>query len=209
MFGTDRTDRGDKKWARRRTVVAATVGTLLAGTAGYAASTWVVGLNSGSSGAAQSATVSNLSIAAVATPAAGNMLYPGATGDVALQITNPNGFPVTVTDVQLPTSSTYAAGFSDAALTTPQPGCAATTPSGVSWNFATAVAGSSHPLVTPLTVGANGTLTVTLTNDAVMTTTAPTACAGTYFSMPALAGVTASADNAPATTGPATDSWTS
>jgi hypothetical protein len=209
MFGTNRTDGGDKKWSRRRRVVAATVGALLSGTAAYGASTWVVGVNAGSSGAAQSATVSNLTIAAVATPAAGNVLYPGATGDVVLQITNPNAFPVTVTDVQLPASSTFAAGFSDAALTTPQVGCAATTPSGVSWNFATAVAGSSHPLVTPLTIGRNGTLTVTLTNDAVMSTTAPVACAGTYFSMPSLAGVTASADNAAATASPATDSWTS
>jgi hypothetical protein len=52
-------------------------------------------------------------------------------------------------------------------------------------------------------------LTVTLTNDASMTAAAPTACENTFFSMPALTGVTASGGAATATTSPATDSWTS
>jgi hypothetical protein len=50
---------------------------------------------------------------------------------------------------------------------------------------------------------------VTFTNDASMTSAAPAACASTYFSMPSLAGVTATGGAATATSSPATDSWTS
>jgi hypothetical protein len=52
-------------------------------------------------------------------------------------------------------------------------------------------------------------LTVTLTNDASMTTAAPAACENTYFSMPSLTGLTATGGAATATTSPVTDSWTS
>ena len=89
-------------WARKTKVVTAIVGALLAGGSAYAATNWAVGLAGGSSGEAQSATVSNLTVAAVATPAAGNLLYPGGNGDVVLTISNPNPFPVTVTGVNLP-----------------------------------------------------------------------------------------------------------
>jgi len=67
----------------------------------------------------------------------------------------------------------------------------------VTWNFSTATSGSSHTLTTPLTVAASGQadnpLVVTLTNDAFMGASAPLACANTYFSMPALTGITAPA----------------
>jgi hypothetical protein len=198
-----------RRRSRRTRVVAFLVGGMLAGGTGFAASLWVVGVNGGSSGEAQSGTISNLTISAVAAPAAGNLLYPGATGDVVVRISNPNAFPVTITDVQLPANTTYADGFSDSALTAPQAGCSAATPSGVSWSFATGASGSSHALTSALTVAAGGSLTVTFTNAATMGTTSPVACAGTYFKMPSLPGVTASADNAAATAGPATDSWTS
>ena len=72
----------------------------------------------------------------------------------------------------------------------------ATTPSDVAWNFSTTTSGSSHTLTTPLTVAASGKannpLTVTLTNGATMGSSAPLACANTYFSMPSLTGITAS-----------------
>jgi hypothetical protein len=70
-------------------------------------------------------------------------------------------------------------------------------------------AGSAHALTTPLTVAANGNLSVTLTGDATMASTAPAACANSYFSMPSLTGVAASGGAATASTSPATDSWTS
>jgi hypothetical protein len=144
----------------------------------------------------------------VASPAARNLLYPGGSGDVVVNINNPNSFPVTITAVSLPSSTTYAAGYSNSALTTAQTGCSTST-SNVAWSLATSSNGSSHTLATSLVVGSNAQLTVTLTNAANMTNAAPAACENTYFSMPSLTGVTASAGGATATTTPATDSWSS
>ncbi len=185
------------------------LGVALVGGGAYAATNWVVGLGAGSSGEGQSATVSNLTITAVATPSASNQLYPGGNGDVVATITNPNSFPVTVTGVDLPTSSTYANGYTTSALSTTQTGCISTTPSGVGWTYATGTSGSVHTLTTALTVAATGTLTVTFTNDATMALTAPSACENTFFSLPSLTGVVATGGAATPTTGPATDAWTS
>lgn len=125
------------RWTRKSKVASAVIGALLAGSGAYAATNWTVGLAGGSSGEAQSATVSNLTITAVATPAASNVLYPGGNGDVVLTISNPNAFPVSVTAVNLPTNTTYATGYTTSSLTTTQTGCLATTPSDVIWNYAT------------------------------------------------------------------------
>jgi hypothetical protein len=194
-------------------IVSAVCGILLAGVGAYAATNWVVGLNSGSSGEGQSASISNLTISAVASPSATNLMYPGGNGDVVVTISNPNPYPVTITAVQLPTNATYATGYTTSALSTQQAGCLAATPSQVTWNFSTATSGSSHTLTTPLTVGGSGQsnnpLAVTLTNDASMGSTTPAACASTYFSMPSFTGVTATGGAATSTTTPATDSWTS
>ena len=194
-------------------VASSILGVVLAGGAAFAATNWVVGLVAGSSGAGQSANISNLSISAVASPSPTNLLYPGGTGDVVVTISNPNPFPVTITALQLPTNTTYATGYTTSALTTTQTGCLSTTPSDVVWNFASATSGTSHTLTTPLTVGASGAsnnpLVVTFTNDASMTAAAPSACANTYFSMPSLTGVTATGGAATSTTSPATDAWTS
>lgn len=189
------------------------LGILLAGVGAFAATNWVVGLGAGSSGEGQSATISNLTVTAVASPAAGNLLYPGGTGDSVVTISNPNPYPVTITAVQLPANTSYANGYTTSALTTLQTGCVAGTPSDVIWNFATSSSGSSHTLTTPLTVAASGQpnnpLAVTLTNDASMTAAAPAACANTYFSMPSLTGITATGGAGTPTVSPATDGWTS
>src|SRR5271166_6595037 len=201
------------RMTRRMKIVSAVIGVLLAGVGAYAATNWVVGLNAGSSGEGQSATISNLTITAVASPSPTNLLYPGGTGDVVVTISNPNPYPVTITAVQLPTNTTYATGYTTSALTTTQAGCLAATPSDVIWNFSTATSGSSHILTTALTVGASGQannpLAVTLTNDASMGATSPAACAATYFSLPSFTGVTATGGAATSTTTPATDAWTS
>jgi hypothetical protein len=191
-----------------------TIGMVLAGVTAYAATNWVVGLASNSSGAAQSATISKVTITAVSSPAPGDLLDPGDSGDVVISIANANPYPVTITAVQLPTSTTYASGFTSSALTTAQAGCLSTTPSDVTWNFSTTTSGSSHTLTTPLTVAASGKasnpLVVTLSDDAFMSSAAPLACANTFFSMPALTGITASGGGTgTATTSPATDAWTS
>jgi hypothetical protein len=180
----------------------------LVGGAAYGATNWIVGLNAGSSGEGQAASVTNLTFSATASPGATNLLYPGASGDVVLAITNPNVFPVTITGVDLPASTSYATGFTASNLTGSIAGCASTT-SDVGWSYATTSSGSVHTLATPLVVGASSTLTVTLTSDAAMSTSAPAACESAYFSMPALTGIVATGGAATATTSPATDSWTS
>jgi hypothetical protein len=184
---------------------------LVAGGA-YSVTNWIVGLSAGSSGEGQSATVQNLTITAVAIPAATNQLYPGGTGDVVLTITNPNPYPVTLTGVDLPANTTYAAGFTGSGLGLAQAGCTALL-SDVAWNFATGVSGSAHAFTTALVVGpsgnANDPLTVTLTNDASMTAAAPAACENTYFSMPSLTGIAATGGAAAVTSTPAVDAWTS
>jgi hypothetical protein len=155
-----------------------------------------------------------VTIRAVAGPSASNLLSPGGAGDVVVTVSNANPYPVTITAVQLPTSTTYATGYTTNALTATQAGCVASTPSDVTWSFATTTSGSSHTLTTALTVAASGKadnpLTVTLTNDASMGLSAPLACANTYFSMPSLTGITATGGGSgTATTNPATDGWTS
>jgi len=193
--------------------LAVVVGALLAGGGIFAATNWMIQLNTGSSAEGQSGTVSNLTITAVASPAASNLLYPGGNGDVVVTISNPNPYPVTVTALQLPTNTTYATGYTTSALSVTQTGCIASTPSDVIWNFSTATSGSSHTLTSALTVNASGQannpLTVTFTNDASMTAAVPAACVNTYFSMPSLIGVIATGGAATPTTSPATDSWTS
>jgi hypothetical protein len=194
--------------------ISITLGMVVAGAGAYAATNWVVGLASNSSGEAQSATLGKLTITATSGTAPGDLLDPGDSGDVVISIANANPYPVTITAVQLPTSTTYATGYTSSALTTTQTGCLSTTPSDVTWNFATATSGSSHTLTTPLTVAASGKannpLVVTLGDDAFMSASAPLACANTFFSLPALTGITATGGGTgTATTSPATDGWTS
>jgi hypothetical protein len=183
-------------------------GMALVGGAAYGVTNWVVGLSAGSSGEGQAASVSNISIVAVASPAAPNQLFPGGVGDVVAIITNPNSFPVTLTGVNLPTNVTYAGGFTTSSLATAQSGCSAST-SDVLWNFATGTSGSAHTLTSPLIIGANATLTVTLNNDASMTASTPAACENTYFSMPSLTGIAATGGAATPTPSPTSDAWTS
>jgi hypothetical protein len=205
-------ERVRRSWSRRSKIVAAILGALMVFSAAIAATNWTVGLNPGSSGEGQSATINNLTISATASPAATNLLYPGGNGDVVVTISNPNSFPVTITGVDLPVNTSYATGYTDSALTTTQTGCSGTT-SLVSWNFATGTSGTAHTLTSAVTVAASGQsnnpLTVTFSNDASMGTGSPLACAATFFAMPAFTSVAATGGAATATTSPAADSWTS
>jgi hypothetical protein len=213
MFGGDSSDawqysEGHAKRARRMKIASAATGVLVVGAAVvFAATNWTIGLTGGT-GSAQSQSVSNLTVTASTSGSFSNQLFPGGNGDVSITITNPNAAPVTVTGFSLPANTTYAAGYSDQALTTAQSGCTSST-SLVAWNYATGTSGSAHTLTTPVTVAANGTLVVTLTNDASMALTTPAACESTYFKMPAMTAVAATAGAAVATTSPATDAWTS
>ncbi len=193
---------------RMRRGAAAFAGVAVTAVAAYAISNWVVGLNPGSNGVSQSGTVSNLTIAATASPPPNEQVYPGGTSDAIISITNPNGFPVTVTGFNLPANSTYAGGYTTIGLTTPQSGCT-TSNSGVYWSFATGSSGSAHTLTTPVVVAPNGSLVVELDGDTSMGLSSPVACENTYFSMPSLTGVAATAGGGTPTTSPVLDSWTS
>lgn len=135
----------------------------------------------------------------------GTPLYPGGAGDVIAEITNPNGFTVTIDGVQPPPLRTFAAGYTTADLSAPQPGCDPST-SAVSWSHAGDTS-QMHALAVPVTLGPYGTLLVTFAGGAVMGATSPSACAGTYFLMPALVAVAARQGDGPATPGPARDWW--
>jgi hypothetical protein len=197
-------------WSRRSRALAGVSAALLVGTAAVAATNWVVGLDNGSSGQGRSHPVSNLTIGATSSPAPGTLLYPGMVGDVVVSITNPNHFPVTVTAVQLPDATTYAAGFTDSDLSQAEVGCTSAT-SKVTWNYA--VTPGLHELTLPVTVAADGEagnpLVVTLTNAAAMDLTSPQACSDVYFEMPSLVGVAATGGEATPTASPTTTGWTS
>jgi hypothetical protein len=197
------------KRIRRAKIASGTAGAMIIGAAVVlaAATNWTVGLTGGN-GSAQSQTVSNLSITPVTTGSFTNQLYPGASGDIQVTITNPNAAPVAVTGVTTPSNSTvHAIGYSDQALTSTQASCTAST-SLVDWAFSGSSA-AAHTLATTLVVPANGSLTVTLTNMATMGSASPSACENTYFKMPALTAIAATAGAGTATISPATDSWSS
>jgi hypothetical protein len=201
--------RWQARGSRRRRAVR--FGSVLAGavftaTLAFAATNWTVSLNGGSSAEGQSASVAALTIAAVSSPAPSNLLYPGGYGDVVLTITNPNSVPVAVTGVTLPSATTYATGYTNSTLTTINASCTSST-SLVAWAYAATP--GVHNFTSTLIVGANSSLTVTFTNDAFMGTSAPAACENTYFSMPSLSAITATAGAGTATGSPATDAWTS
>jgi len=203
-----------KRFSRRAKVFGAIVGAMLAGSAAYAVSNWAVGLQATSHGQGKSASVTGLIISATATPTPTNLLYPSGSGDVVLQVTNPNPFPVTLSALKLPANTVFGGGYSTSALSSAKTGCSTTsgaTGTQVIWTGATATSGTTHPLATPLKVAAANTaspLKVTLTNEATMGVTSPTACQATYFKMPSLIGVTATVSiTGSPTTGPTTDSY--
>jgi hypothetical protein len=169
---------------------------------------WIVSLNSGSSAQGQSATVSNLTITATSTASIVNLLFPGNDGDAIATITNPNNAPVTVTAINLPANTAYAVGYTSNTFATPVIGCDGTT-STVSWSYAGGTSGTSHTLTTPIVIGANSNVAVTLTNDIAMGASAPNACQGTYFEMPSLTGVTATIGGSSSSVSPDVDGWTS
>src|ERR1700712_3454296 len=111
------------RWSRPRKVVAAATGIVLAGGTAFAATSWVVGLNSGSSGEGQSATLANISLTAGASPPASQLLYPGGTGDAVVTIGNTNSYPVTITALSLPANTVYATGWTNSALTATNASC--------------------------------------------------------------------------------------
>ena len=122
---------------------------------------WVVsGAGNGYAKASSSQTLT-LADASASTTA---QLYPGGTGDVILKVSNPNAFPVTITDVVSAGSPTSDKGA----------GCTAAT--GVSLT-------AQHSLSAVVAANAVGTV-VTLTGAAAMAGTSDTSCQGAIFTLP-------------------------
>lgn len=90
-------------------------------------------------------------------------LYPGATGNVRIQINNPNPYPVRVTDVTGNGAITADAGH---------PGCVTT---GVTFTNQTGQT---------IDVPASGSTTTTLNNAASMSNSSDNGCQGATFTIP-------------------------
>jgi hypothetical protein len=115
------------------------------------------GTGSASIGSMQTITIA----ATTATP--GNPLLPGGSGDVTLEVTNPNAFPVTLLSVT--SSGTITADAS-------HPSCTTT---GVTFTSQTAL---------NKTIPASSTTTIDLKGAATMDTTSSDGCQGATFSIP-------------------------
>jgi hypothetical protein len=152
------------KMSKKLTTGALFAGAMLAGSIAFAAWT-ATGSGSGYAKAtnAQALTTVDVSASTVAT------LYPGATGDVLLRISNPNPYPVTVTDVA-------GAGAIDSDTT---PACDAST--GVTFTDQSGLS---------VDVPAGGASTVTLSGSVEMDNSSDTTCQGAVFTIPVtLSGV--------------------
>jgi P pilus assembly chaperone PapD len=114
------------------------------------------------SGAAAASTGTMLTVTVAATTGTpSTMLYPGGNGDVALQVTNPNSFAVTLVSVTGSGTITGSGGCSPGSTVT------FTTQTGLS-----------------VPIAASSTTQVHLANAAAMTTAAPSACQGATFTIP-------------------------
>jgi hypothetical protein len=146
---------------RRLIFGAVTVMALVIASLGYAA--WTSAGNG--SGVAKASTAQGLTTVA-ATASVG--LYPGATADLALKVSNPNPYPVTVTDVTGNGTITADASHS----TCGQDG---THPTGVTYT-------DQHNLT--IAVPANGSTQVAVSNSVHMGNASDNSCQGATFTVP-------------------------
>jgi hypothetical protein len=152
-----------KLLGKRRLIFAAvTVMTLGIVSLGYAA--WTSSGNG--SGFAKASTAQALSSVTVSAASAG--LYPGATSDLTLKLSNPNPYPITITDVT--GNGTISADSSHATC-----GQDATHPTGVTYT-------DQHNL--SISVPANGTSQVAVTNSVHMSNSSDNSCQGATFTIP-------------------------
>lgn len=149
---------------KRGTIVSAFVGLLLA--AGVAFAAWTAtGTGSGYAKATSAQPLTTVDVSASTTAT----LYPGATGDVYLRISNPNPYPVVVTDVT-----------GNGAITASNGSCNA---SSVTYTDQTGLT---------LNVPASGAASFTLSGAVQMSTAANDNCQGAVFTIPvALTGSSA------------------
>jgi P pilus assembly chaperone PapD len=139
---------------------AVVIGTALAVTtgAGVAYAAWVA--NGTGSAAVTATTAQSLSATTVSPSVA---LYPGATADAVIQITNPNSFPVHVATITANGAITGSGGTGTCTTT----GVTLTLPASVS-----------------VDVSANSTKSITLTGAFAMSNASDTGCQGATFTAP-------------------------
>ncbi|HYH61231.1 MAG TPA: hypothetical protein VD766_05145 [Solirubrobacterales bacterium] len=128
--------------------------------AGLAYAAWTAnGTGSGyaKAGSAQALTTNDVSATTVAD------LYPGSSGNVKVEINNPNPFPVRVTAI------------SGAGTITPDAGHSGCSPTGVTFTNQTGLT---------IDIAANGTQAATLNNAASMSNASANACQGATFTIP-------------------------
>ena len=148
------------KLSRKMAVVSTATGVLMA--AGIAVAAWTAtGTGSGYAKATSAQPLTTVDVSATTTAT----LYPGADGDVQLEIDNPNDYPVRVTDVALDTTGSIAVDGGHA-------GC----------NVASVTFTDQSGLT--LDVGAGTSAPFTLAGAVHMDGTANDACQGATFTIP-------------------------
>jgi hypothetical protein len=152
-----------KRFAKKSGITALTLGVFLAAGIAYAA--WTAtggGSGYGKATSAQPLTTVDVSASTLAT------LYPGATGDLHLRISNPNPYPVRVT------------GVSGSDTITSDTGAACNASTGVTFADQSGLS---------LDVPASGAATFTLSGTVSMSNASVNSCQGAVFTVPvSLAG---------------------
>jgi hypothetical protein len=129
----------------------------LVGVGGTAFAVWTAA----GAGSTNAAATTALPLTASSATVSSGLLYPGATGDATVVITNPNPFPVTVTSIS---------------------GGTVTSDKGASCNASTGVTLSTQTGAFP--VPANGTQTFTLAGAVSMSNASDNSCQGAVFTIP-------------------------
>ncbi|HWT89542.1 MAG TPA: hypothetical protein VN179_00370 [Solirubrobacterales bacterium] len=145
----------------KRNFVAAAVTVMVLGVVGLVYAAWTTnGSGSGyaKAGSSQALTTVDVSASTTAT------LYPGATGDVILKVSNPNSYPVRVTDVTGSGTITVDSGHAAGCVTT-----------GVTFTNQTGQT---------IDIAANSQTQVTLTGAAKMSNASDNGCQGATFTIP-------------------------
>jgi hypothetical protein len=147
----------------RRFILAVSASCLVAGLGAGAAYAYFTSTGSGSGGASvgsmQTVTL------ATATDIPTTPLLPGGTGDVTLEVDNPNSFPVTLISVTQAPSGTITADGNHSGCTT----------TGVTFTNQTGLTKA---------IPAGGKVSVDLPGAVSMATTSPAGCEGATFSIP-------------------------
>jgi hypothetical protein len=158
----------------RRVAILTAAGLAVAG-GGIALAFWTAG-GSGT-GAAASGAAANVTF--TGGTVTGNLLFPGGTGDVVINVDNSNPFPVSVDSLVLPAGA--ATAYSDSGQTTLNAACN-TGGTGVSWSYATK--SLTGVIVAAKSGSTDGSLTLTLTGGASMDNTSDNSCQSSFFALP-------------------------